>query len=111
MYTANNSKELKKLIKGDKFPIIVTDEKTKETIRLLEALKSKGILSTAKDEIKKAIITYFSYVTTMNVISEPTLIVIVGLSLTTLIALYALYKEKNIKVCYNEDGSITIETF
>lgn len=53
MYTANSPRELKRLMKEDKFPILVTDEKTKGIVEILESLKSKGVLPTAKEEIKK----------------------------------------------------------
>ena len=108
MYTANSPKELKKLMKEDKFPILVTDEKTIGIVEILESLKSKGILPTAKDEIKKALISIIS--PTMNAVSGPIILGIVTVSLATIVALYALYKNKNVKWKVNPDGSIELST-
>lgn len=110
MYTANSPKELKKLMEEDKFPILITDEKSQRLVEVFESLKTKGVKETAKDEIKKAIISVFAPLTTMNAISEVTLIAILTISLASIIALYAIYKNKNIKIKYNKDGSIELET-
>lgn len=112
MYTANSPKELKKLIKEDKFPIQVTDEETKEIVEILESLKSKGVLPTAKDEIKDEIKKLISIIPTttktisttandMNVVCSYK-----RASLATIIALYALYKKKNIDVRWGPLGPI-----
>lgn len=112
MYTANSPRELKRLMKEDKFPILVTDEKTKGIVEILESLKSKGVLPTAKEEIKKAVAsTLVSIIKpTTNAISEPIILAIVTVSLTTIVALYALYKNKNITWKVNPDGSIELST-
>lgn len=112
MYTANSPRELKRLMKEDKFPILVTDEKTKGIVEILESLKSKGVLPTAKEEIKKTVAsTLVSIIKpTTNAISEPIILAIVTVSLTTIVALYALYKNKNITWKVNPDGSIELST-
>ena len=113
MYTANSPKELKKLMEEGKYPILITDERTQRLIEVFESLKTKGVKETAKDEIKKAIISVLASVTsvtTMNAISEPTIIAILTISLASIIALYAIYKNKNIKIKYNKDSSIELNT-
>ena len=85
MYTADSPKELKKLMKEDKYPILVADEKTQKLVEVLESLKT-------------------------NAISEPVIIAILAISLTSIIALYAIYKNKNIILKYNKDGSIELST-
>ncbi len=110
MYTANSPTELKKLMEEDKFPILITDEKSQRLVGVFESLKTKGVKETAKDEIKKAIISAFAPFTTMNAISEVTLFAILTISFASIIALYALYKNKNIKIKYNKDGSIELDT-
>jgi hypothetical protein len=110
MYTANSPKELKKLMKEDKYPILVVDEKTQRLVEVLESLKTKGIKETAKDEIKKAITSALVSITSANAISEPAIIAILSISMTSIIALYAIYKNKNIKLKYNKDGSVELST-
>lgn len=110
MYTANSPKELKKLMKEDKYPILILDEESQRLVEVFESLKTKGVKETAKDEIKKAIISVLAPVTTLNAISEPTIIAILTISLASIIALYAIYKNKNIKIKYNNDGTIVLET-
>lgn len=110
MYTANSPKELKKLMEEGKYPILITDERTLRLIEVFESLKTKGVKETAKDEIKKAIISVLASVATVNAISEPTIIAILTISLASIIALYAIYKNKNIKIKYNKDGSIELNT-
>ena len=108
MYTAKNSRELKKLLEEEKSPICVIDSKTKKVVEILESLKQKGVKETAKDEIKKTIMEILN--PTMNVVSEVTIIVIVGMSLAAIVSLYAIYKGKNIVLKYKKDGSIELST-
>lgn len=110
MYTANSPKELKKLMEENKYPILIIDEKTQRLVEVFESLKTKGVKETAKDEIKKAIISVLASVSTVNAISEPTIIAMLTISLASIIALYAIYKNKNIKLKYNKDGSIELST-
>lgn len=110
MYTANSPKELKKLMEENKYPILIVDEKTQRLVEVFESLKTKGVKETAKDEIKKAIISVLASVSTVNAISEPTIIAMLTISLASIIALYAIYKNKNIKLKYNKDGSIELST-
>lgn len=110
MYTANSPKELKKLMEEGKYPILITDERTQRLIEVFESLKTKGVKETAKDEIKKTIISVLASVATVNAISEPTIIAMLTISLASIIALYAIYKNKNIKLKYNKDGSIELST-
>ena len=110
MYTADSPKELKKLMKEDKYPILVADEKTQKLVEVLESLKTKGVKETANDEIKKAITSILVPFTSVNAISEPVIIAILAISLTSIIALYAIYKNKNIILKYNKDGSIELST-
>jgi len=108
MYTANSPKELKKLMEEDKFPIQVTDEKTIKVVEILESLKQKGVKETAKDEIVKTIMAILK--PTVNAVSEATLLILVGMSLTAIISLYAIYKGQIIELKYNKDGSIELST-
>ena len=110
MYTANSPKELKKLMEEDKFPIQVADEETKGIVEILESLKSKGVLPTAKDEIKKVVIAVISASqTTINIIcpstNDTSFFSDLAL-LATITALYALYKRKNIKLQYGPGGPV-----
>lgn len=107
MYTANSPKELKKLIEEDKFPVLIADEKTLRLVEILESLKNKGVKETAKDEIKKALLELIP--TNTNIISEAGFIIIFGFSLATIIALYALYKGKNIKLKFGPPPVIYTE--
>ena len=92
MYEANSPKELKKLMKEDKFPILVKDEKTIRVVGQLERRKNR----------KK-------YGKMMGLVSEPTLIILAIISAVMFISLYALYKDKNIEIEVNQDGSIKLK--
>ena len=91
MYTANSAKELKKLLKNNNFPILTTDPKTIKTILYMDALK-------ARNNKKNAI-----------GIAPGWVILGIGIIAITAISIYALYKDKNIKVTY-EKGKVTLET-
>lgn len=108
MYTANNPRELKKLLGEEKSPICITDSKTKKVVEILESLKQKGVKETAKDEIVKTIMAILK--PTVNAVSEATLLILVGMSLTAIISLYAIYKGQIIELKYNKDGSIELST-
>jgi len=104
MYTANSPKELKKLIEEGKSPIYTTDPKTIKVIEALESLKTKGVVETAKDEIKEVFLKILIGVARpIGLISETTTIILVGMSLATLIALYATYKNRSTKIKYRTD--------
>jgi len=104
MYTANSPKELKKMLEEGKSPIYTTDSKTIKVVEALESIKSKGVVGTAKDEIKKMFLRILTGMTKpMGIISDTTILIIVGMSLTALVSLYALYKEKNPQIEYEED--------
>ena len=110
MYKANNHKELKKLLKEDKFPIYITDKNTIKVVETLESLKQKGVVVTAKDKLNSTILGRIIETTTCNAIAETTVVVLAIITAAALISLFALWKKKNIKVTFNPDGTITIET-
>ena len=110
MYKANNHKELKKLLKEDKFPIYITDSDTIKVVETLESLKQKGIVVTAKDKLNSTILGRIIKPTTCDAIAETTVVVLAIITATALISLYALWMKKNIKVRVNPDGTVTIET-
>ena len=110
MYKANNHKELKKLLKEDKFPIYITDKDTIEVVKTLESLKQKGVVVTVKDKLKSAIPGRIIKQNTHNVITETTVVALFIITAATLISLLALWMKKNIKVVFNLDGTVTIET-
>ncbi len=89
MYEAKNPKELKKLLKEDKFPILIKDEKTIRVVEDLEQVKNGG---------------------KMGVISEATVVTLAIVTAVSFILLYAIYKDKNIKVVRKPDGTIIIQT-
>ena len=110
MYKANNHKELKKLLKEDKFPIYITDKDTIKVVETLESLKQKGVVVTVKDELKSAILGRIIKSTTYVAIAETTVVVLAIITAAALISLFALWMKKNIKVVFNPDGTVTIET-
>lgn len=89
MYEANSPKELKKLMKEDKFPILVKDEKTIRVVEDLEEVKSGG---------------------EMGVIAGATVVTLAIVTAVLFISLYALYKDKNVEIERNPDGSIKLKT-
>ncbi len=108
MYKANSHKELKKLLKEDKFPIHIVDENTIKVVETMEELKKKGVVVTARDKICAKIFKTFSPEHCM--ISESAVVALAIISAVTLLSLYALYKNKDIKVEYNKDGSVVLKT-
>lgn len=108
MYEAKNYKELKMFLEQGKSPIIIRDKDTIKVVKTLESLKHKGLTTTVKDKIAEWVIGIAT--PTMNVVSETTVVVLGIITATSLIALYALYKEKNIKLKFNRDGSVELET-
>jgi len=108
MYEAKNHKELKKLLDQGKSPIIVRDKDTIKVVETMESLKTKGITATIESKFFEKMLGVVN--PTMNVISETTVVILGIISAATLISLYALYKEKNIKLKMNPDGSVELET-
>ena len=108
MYKANSHKELKKLVKENKFPIHIVDENTIKVVETMEELKKKGVVVTARDKICAKIFKTFLHVD--NVISESAVVILAIISAATLVSLYALYKNKNVRVKYNPDGSVELDT-
>lgn len=96
---ANNHKELKKLLKEDKFPILVADYNAVSVVETLESLKQKGIIATAKDKLCEEIIKAAVF----TVMPKPPTI-----DTAALISLYALYRKKNTKATFSPNGSVTI---
>lgn len=106
MYEAHNHKELKKLLEEGKTPILVRDRNTIEVVKTMESLKSKGVLGSIKEKIIGTLVGG----ATTNMITESTVVILGIITAATLIALYAIYRKKNIKIKYNPDGSVTLET-
>jgi hypothetical protein len=108
MYKANSHKELKKQIKGNKFPIHIVDGNTIKVVETMEELKKKGVDVTVRD--KNCAKTFKTFSPVNCKISESTVVALAIISAVTLVALYALYKNKNIKVKYNPEGSVELYT-
>ena len=106
MYKANSHKELKKLLKEDKFPIYITDKNTIKVVETLESLKQKGVVVTVKDKLNSTILGP----TTHLAIAETTVVILSIITAAALISLFALWMKKNIKVTFNPDGTVIIET-
>ncbi len=90
MYKANSHKELKELIKENKFPILITDEKIIRTVQWMEHKKQPK---------------------SVGIIAEPTIIIgLAVITMITVLGLYALYKDKNIEVEMTPDGKMVLRT-
>lgn len=104
MYKANNPKELKKFLKKNSSPILVTDQSTIKVVEALESLKTKGIILTTRDKLLARVFGVCSD----KVLSESTIIVLSIVSAVTLISLYAVYVDKPIALKFNTDGSVVL---
>ena len=99
MYTANSNIELKRLIRKNNFPILVTDKKVIKTVQWMESRKQHaGAVGAA---IKPGIV---------GAISEPTIIALAVIAMITLLGLYALYKDKDIEVERKTGGGMVLRT-
>lgn len=98
MYEANSPKELKKLLKENKLPILVKDRKTQKIVKTMESLKKNFKPWGAVKNVGKA----------GKGLSEKAILIIVGIvvSAGTFISLYALYKKMNIEVEFTKNGVI-----
>ena len=110
MYKANSHKELKKLLKEDKFPIYITDKNTIKVVETLESLKQKGVVVTVKDKLNSTILGRIIKPTTCDAVAETTVVLLSIITAAALISLFALWMKKNIKVTINPNGTVTIET-
>ena len=108
MYKAESHEQLKELLKKNRFPILITDNNTIKVVETMEGLKKKGVVVTVLDKIRAKIFKTFLPVD--NVISESTVVILAIISAATLVSLYALYKNKNVRVKYNPDGSVELDT-
>lgn len=106
MYTANSPKELKKLLKNNDFPISITDPKTIKVVQYMERRKAQK----SKADTTSAVLNTITP-TNNVVISGPVIVALGIIAAITAISIYALYKDKNIKVTYGAEGEITLETF
>lgn len=106
MYEAKKPKELKKLLEEGKTPIAIHDKDTIEVVKTMESLKRQGVVATLKQKTLSAL----TGCCVNNAIAETTIVALGIISAATLVALYAIYKNKNVKIKFNPDGSITIET-
>lgn len=99
MYTANSNIELKRLIRNNNFPILVTDKKVIRTVQWMESREQHaGAVGAA---IKPG---------TAGAISEVTIISLAVIAMITLLGLYALYKGKDIEVEARPDGGRVLRT-
>ncbi len=110
MYKANSHKELKKLLKEDKFPIYITDNDTIKVVETLESLKQKGVVVTVKDKLNSAILDRIIEPTQELALAETAVVALAIITAAALISLFALWMKKNIKVIFNPDGTVIIET-
>lgn len=110
MYKANSHKELKKLLKEDKFPIYITDKNTIKVVETLESLKQKGVVVTVKDKLNSTILGRIIEPTPDYALAETAVVALAIITAAALISLFALWMKKNIKVIFNPDGTVIIET-
>ena len=119
MYEANSPKELKKLLKEDKFPILVTDSKTQEIVLTMESLKKKGFVDTMTGKGRKEILRELKrekgigieiegdgkvYRNAAPVLNQGGIIALAIIGCATIIALYAIYKNKDTELEFSENG-------
>ena len=111
MYRANSPQELLKLMIVNKFPIVTSDSDTIKVIKTLDSLKKKGVTTTI---LKKFLTSRSSdsvgYSDDVLCIAAEVQIALAIVAAATLIALVALWMGKNVKVKYNLDGSVVVET-
>lgn len=115
MYEANSPKELRKLLKENKLPILVKDHKTQKIVKTMESLKKKGFIG--------AMIAVAAGMGGAGIgagekagnagdgkglLNQKGILIIVGILafVGISISFYALYLDKDIEVEFGKDGLI-----
>lgn len=105
-------KELKKAVKKGVSPIVIKDKKLK--VAVIYTAKKKGLLydSSGRDISDQPFLQSISPVfigSGLNAVAAKTTVILSITAAVLILSLYAIYKERNLKVSINPDGVVIVE--